>query len=29
MHDGDEPKTTFGQRFMSEFITILPIDDQL
>lgn len=25
----DEPETTFGQRFMSDFISILPVDDQL
>jgi len=25
----DEPETSFGQRFMSDFITILPIDDHL
>ncbi|MDH3985521.1 MAG: phospholipase D-like domain-containing protein, partial [Gammaproteobacteria bacterium] len=25
----DEPETTFGQRFMSDFISILPVDDHL
>ena len=25
----EEPETTFGQRFMSDFISILPIDDHL
>jgi hypothetical protein len=25
----DEPETTFGQRFMSGFIMILPIEHQL
>ena len=25
----DEPETTFGQRFLSDFISILPIDDHL
>jgi putative cardiolipin synthase len=25
----DEPETTFGQRFMSDFFTILPIDEHL
>ena len=25
----DDPETTFGQRFMSGFISILPVDDHL
>ena len=25
----DEPETTFGQRFMSDFISILPVDEHL
>jgi hypothetical protein len=25
----DEPETTLGQRFMSDFITILPVEHQL
>jgi phosphatidylserine/phosphatidylglycerophosphate/cardiolipin synthase-like enzyme len=25
----DEPETTFGQRFMSDFISILPVEHQL
>jgi putative cardiolipin synthase len=25
----NEPETSFGRRFMSDFITILPIDDHL
>ena len=25
----DDPETTFGQRFMSDFITFLPVERQL
>ena len=29
VHYDDDPETTFGQRFMSGFISILPVDDHL